>query len=288
MPPMQSDFFTNRRKSHHSIIRLQVAKKSTSTTGHIRKAQQINQRVQDGIKEYFLCQQCEDDFSKFEQSFSTNIFHPFTSDINHSFEYDSNYLNFAVLCCWRVLAYATRDEEKPHFKGKHTELIRSTLDTWKEFLLGERNDVGGNEIHCLALPGVFDASFDSIPDRLNRYLLRVIEAEIFGDEDEAFVYVKLGPLAFFGIIEYPDLSHWVDTRVDLQGTFKCGSFKVAYQYGEFILNQAYNLDLMEKNMIDKQLKKIKNSYEKDLDRVAQSETFRAYRLDKNLKGTTSR
>jgi hypothetical protein len=52
---------------------------------------------------------------------------------------------------------------------------------------------------------------------LNRYLRRTIEIDTVVSDDEAVTYCKLGPLILIGLIHYPNLRHWQNTKIHKVG-----------------------------------------------------------------------
>jgi hypothetical protein len=52
--------------------------KETSATGYLRFGPQPNRRVQDGVKVFLLCADCEQRFNLWETQFANRIFHPMT------------------------------------------------------------------------------------------------------------------------------------------------------------------------------------------------------------------
>src|SRR5437867_10627001 len=114
--------------------------KASSTTGFMRFGPQINRRAQDGVKDYFLCPACEERFSRDEDMFAKKIFYPYVNDNLVCVDYEGYVLKFAVSASWRVLAYGIEKRGLPHFRGRHQEAVRETLDTWRDYLLNQRNN----------------------------------------------------------------------------------------------------------------------------------------------------
>lgn len=71
--------------------------KKTGATGFLRNA--VNQRVQDGIKEPLLCSNCEQQFSRYENYFAKNFFHPLAKYVEfpeQTIPYDENLVKFIL------------------------------------------------------------------------------------------------------------------------------------------------------------------------------------------------
>jgi hypothetical protein len=177
----------------------------------MRYGPSMNRRAQDGIKDYFLCEACEDRFSHYEDTFAKEVFYPFVENDSVCVDYGENVLKFAISASWRVLAYSEAMDRLKHFRGRHQNAILETLETWRSYLLGTADDIGRHEIHLLPFSGVVDYSGPDIPPNFNRYLRRAVAIDTVVSDHEAVTYCKLGPLILFGFIEYPDPSHW-ETR----------------------------------------------------------------------------
>ena len=62
--------------------------KNTSITGYIRTSDNIALRKQDLVKEYLLCANCENLFSKWEKLFAENVFYPYIENRSVIINYD--------------------------------------------------------------------------------------------------------------------------------------------------------------------------------------------------------
>src|SRR5690348_14377968 len=70
--------------------------KETSATGYLRSTQAMNKRVQDGIKEKWLCTECETRLSVWETQFASTLFHPLNADGGQKIPYSSWLLKFCI------------------------------------------------------------------------------------------------------------------------------------------------------------------------------------------------
>lgn len=102
-------------------------------------------------------------------------------------------------------------------------------------------------------------------------------------DDEAFTYCKLGPMILIGLIEYPDLEHWQNTKISKRGRFGPGRTIVPGQYQQFIFNRCRRMLELERNISEKQRTVIKSSYEERIDRWETSDTYNATLLDIELQ-----
>jgi len=257
--------------------------KDTSATGFMRFGPHVNRRDQDGIKDYFLCEQCEDRFSSYETIFAREVFHPFTQDNSVCVDYDEDVLKFAVSASWRVLAYGKEKRGLSHFRGRHGGAVAETLSTWRNYLLGFSSEIGRHEIHLLPFCGVIDCTGADVPPNLNRYLRRAVEIDVTVSDATAFTYCKLGPLMLIGLIEYPDLSHWQNTRIEKIGQLAPGITASPALCREYIFTRSRRLEELERALSEKQLRKIGESYNKNREKFETSDTYRATVLDIELQ-----
>jgi len=254
--------------------------KSTSVTKVMRFGPEMNKRVQDGIKDYFLCEACEDRFGKCEAAFASEIFHPFTKDNSHVKSYGDFMLQFAVSVSWRVLAY--NKNRLHHFRGRHAEAVDATLKVWSDYLLGRCDSIGTHEMHLLPLCGIVECSSSNVPENINRYLRRVVEIDVVVSDKTAFTYAKLGPLILIGLIAYPDLFHWEGTKISSAGVFPSKDFSASSQLQDYIFSRCNRFAELEAGISERQLQKIKVSYEQNMDELEQSDTYKALLLDLEL------
>lgn len=257
--------------------------KASSTTEFMRFGPEMNRHSQDGIKDHFLCETCEDRFAALESTFATEIFHPFVADNFHEADYAEWMLKFAVSVSWRLLAYKIDERSLPHFRGRHTSSVTETLQRWRDYLLDRRDDIGEHEIHLLPLTGIIDHSASGVPKNINRYLRRTVEIEAGVSDTEAFTYYKLGPVIFIGLIAYPDLTHWKGTRISHGGRFPPRDIIAPGQYLDFISMRSRRLEKFESQFSERQLAKIKERYKKKIGRFEQSDTCRTLLMDLDLE-----
>jgi len=257
--------------------------KESSTTGFLRFGREMNRRTQDGVKGYFLCERCEDRFQKFETPFATKIFHPFVQNNSFATDYDEYFRKFAVSLVWRALAYGKQKYGLNNFRGRHQGALASALETWKEYLLGARNDIPGHEVHLVPFCGVANHTMKNVPPNINRYLMRTTEMDVVVSDENAFTYVKIGPLILVGLIAFPDRSEWINTEILESGHFGPGGFHAPGMLLHYIFSRCKRLSELEDGLSSKQLKTIEGSYEKNIARFENSNTREAAILDIILK-----
>jgi hypothetical protein len=152
--------------------------RDTSGTGYLRYGAAPNLRVQDGIKRYWLCSNCEEILNKFETLFATRIFHPFSSGKSARSRYGRWLHRFCVSVSWRVLRFY-REEGK--LAGHQPELIPRLDEAeqiWKNVLLDKTPHSGSFEQHLLHLDAIESHTLQNLPPNMNRYLMRAIDTDL--------------------------------------------------------------------------------------------------------------
>lgn len=256
--------------------------KETSGTGYMRHGPAINRRVQDGLTRQMLCGSCEDLFSTWETKFSRLVFHPFVTNSNLVAKYDDWLLRFAVSVCWRILEEATLANRLGHFRERWATEFDSCRETWKRFLLNQCSSVGDHHIHWLRWDGIIGGECASLPPNINRYLRRTVEIDVPCSNTESFVYAKLGPLIFFGMLAYAGSKQWRGTRIYVEGKIKPRDFLAPTQYRDYIFSRARRYAELEGQISPVQIQKIAATTK--LDRLLESGTLTALEMDYRLFG----
>ncbi len=257
--------------------------KATSATGFLRYGRQINLRTQDGLKEYFLCESCEDLLGKHESKFAATIFHPYMANDSHVTIYDENILKFGVGLAWRTLAFMNEKTGLKHFRGRHPQAVEQALKIWSDYLLGANTDIGKHEIHWLPLGGIVHHTLSDVPDNINRYVRRTTEIDVAVADSGASTYSKCGPIIFIGLIEEHDPSGWKGTKIHQSGTFGPGTFQVPPTFQGYLFSRCERLKQLEAGMSENQLAKIASSYQKNEKRAEKSDTLNSTLLDIRLR-----
>lgn len=178
----------------------------TSATGYLRSGTEINRRVQDGLKLYWLCNDCEQKFSKMETYFSNKIFRPLRH--NDQVGYNNNFLKFAVSLSWRVLKYFQEVGGLNKFDDKIINASNQALLYWKDFLFDQNRNPGKFEQHFYNFIGQINSENIDIPVNIHRYLQRSVEMDVMSNGNIAFVYTKLPGLLLIGYIKLNDSKPW--------------------------------------------------------------------------------
>lgn len=151
--------------------------KDTSATGYLRQAVNPNKRIQDIFKIHLLCNDCEVLFSKYEKAFSENIFSPFQKG-EKAFHYDEWFLKYIISISWRV-GVLELNKQQSIIPLKLIEELRVAVDIWKDYLLGNRKNVGSYESHVFFLDILESVSpGGKVLENMNWYFLRAIDATV--------------------------------------------------------------------------------------------------------------
>jgi hypothetical protein len=120
-------------------------------------------KAQDLAKVKLLCSDCEGRFSKWEDQFRRNFIKEQLAPV----EYEDWLVKFAVSVSWRVLTYLkyVKDDSriddsielnrfyKTPLESEFHNDADDALETWRQYLLDERNDVGRFSQHILVMNG---------------------------------------------------------------------------------------------------------------------------------------
>jgi hypothetical protein len=257
--------------------------KESSGGGYLRFGMKPNKCVQDGHKYFWLCDDCEGIFSKWEDQFAKNIFHPTVSGKVGKVSYGHWLLKFCVSVSWRVLNLYLIEHDLDHFSNQMQEKAKQTHQVWKEFLLGDRPHPARNEQHFLPLDSIESHAVDKMPTNINRYILRDIDA-VTG-EKSAFVYSKLERFVIIGFIEISHPRQWEGTKVHVKhGVVGPSNYTLPMQFGDYFMDKARRAADVQAKISEKQNTKIEQTFRKNIDNIANSETFRAMSEDVRLFG----
>jgi hypothetical protein len=250
--------------------------KKTSATGYIRQAININKRIQDGIKEKFLCPECEAKFSKYEQYFADVFFYPYLNKTKTSFNYDENLQKFIISISWRLLKKDLNGFKE--FRPEMFEYAQQAEKYWREILLNDKLDEKYE--HHLFLLGYVESSTMDLPEEFQWYLMRATDGTIASSKQESFLFTKLPAMCFISSI-FPNSikKYWGNTLIGRKGVF--GENPQSSQhpgFGDFLMSRVNYLT--KAKLSEHQITKIEKTMLKNLDRTRNSKSFeRGKRLE---------
>ena len=161
-----------------------------TTPGWIRSTEEPNLRIQDGPKEYWLCQSCEQRLSAWESRFADEMFRPFheTGVGEEKIQYGPWALKFAASVSWRVLIFF-RDRGLQYLSPADQERADRAAAVWADFILGRRKHPGEFEQHIVHLDAPSEIN-GIVSPYLSRYLLRTFDLDLITSPEACITYAK--------------------------------------------------------------------------------------------------
>ncbi len=256
--------------------------KRTSITGCIRNSQTFNKRSQDLIKEYWLCGKCEGLFSKCEMAFANKLFYPFVDQNQLVFPYDEWLGKFCASLSWRTLTYmlslTNGAQESPDL-----ESLTQAQTVLRDFLLGRSNHLLEFEQHLFPLEAIEITEMNSLPDSINRYLLRAIQMNIIGNESSIVIYTKLPSFLLLGLVKYHDSKSLSVSRVALKsGVIKPDRYTIPMGVIDYMVEQADKISKRFSELPPAQIQKIIDFMSENPNKVLESKAFQAVIADLKL------
>lgn len=217
---------------------------------YLRKADNPNMRVEDGIKIKLLCNDCEQLFSKLEDNFARNIFYPYSDKKTTSFYFDSGLIEFSISVLYRILLF--HNKENYIFNELHSDDLSETLLEWKGFLLNKKKLEKFDKVHVFFTSE--DFNINVIPtERFLNYYLRGVDGAIASNNETCFVYAKMARIILVGEIKNFDNSEMENTLISLQeGEIDTTKMKLNHQVREFLINRIKQLNSFLDKVSDKQ------------------------------------
>jgi hypothetical protein len=259
--------------------------KETSGAGHIRFAENVNLRVQDGLKPKLLCGGCEQRFGQWEKMFAEQVFTPLNRREADKFRYGTWMEKFAVSVSWRVLTVHKLIDGLADFPPTVIEAADSALLRWKQFLLDIKSNPGPFEQHMLPVDILESATVPGMPSNMNRYLARAVEIYIAYSGSNGIVYSKMGRIILFGFIQMSNTKSWQGTKLNVKsGTLGSDNYNLPSSIGDFLMDRANRMAASQAKMSARQREILNDAIYENPDRIAQSESFLAMQQDVAMFG----
>ena len=258
--------------------------RESAGNGHIRFGTKPNQRVQDGLKRYWLCTSCESRLNRSETAFATNLFHPYLESSGKQFPYSRWLIHFCTSLSWRVLRlYLDENHLKDWDKEELAHIIKAER-IWRELLLGFRPHPEAFQQHLLPLDRIESATGELVPN-INRYLMRAIDMDICRGGKTIFTYAKLGRFIVIGLVHEPNPNHWRGTKVNAnKGLVEPKEYVLPRPFGEYINQKARRMAELLNSVSNKQQAKIDSAFRQNVDRYKKSDAFQAMLADLSMFG----
>lgn len=260
--------------------------RESSPTGYLRTTQAPNKRVQDGPTCRLLCAECEGLFSGWEKSFSEQVFLPLHKGTTSLFQYSDWALKFAVSVSWRTLVWP-QDGRWSHLHPWQLESAGKAAEMWRQFLIGEREHPGSNEQRMIPLDVLESHTTPEISPFINRYMLRTVVADVVRSKRLVFTYTKLCRILILGFVDVPNRAKWRGGKVSVKRGSLGGPAEYHWprEFSEYVNHSANTGGAALGRMSAKQTAKLAALMEKDPERIANTEVFRAMTRDVEFSGT---
>jgi len=241
-----------------------------NTSNHLRSSEEPNKRVQDGLKEYLLCCECEQKFSSWEDKFAREVFRPINKGDFQKTKYSDWALKFAVSVSFRALTYYKR-KGLSHFSSEQLQEAEIALQEWKEFLLGNQPHPGKYEQHLIPLDVIESHSIPNPSPFFNRYITSTVDTDPIAGDRVAFIYVKMFKCLLIGHIKQ-DKQLWRETKIHVKNGIAGGkvNYAVPDYLFEYMNNKANHVFSLGDNISPTQKSKIAESFDSNLDKIINS------------------
>jgi len=260
--------------------------RDTSGTGYIRFSHTPNKPVQGGITVPLLCDQCEGAFSIWEKRVSEEVFSPLHKNPSQRRLYGKWLAKFSASVAWRVVTFFNQKGDFKHFSPRLSEAKNQALLKWKSFIEDKETNPGVFELHVIPLDGIENARDLDLPPNMTRYFLRSVDIDVACTDKSAFVYAKMCHLLLVGFIEMRGAKYWRGTRVHINRGFVGGKkdYAIPSNFLDYLKGRARTVADALDSISANQSRKITEKYQKNFDRAANSESFRAMTFDVALFG----
>ena len=252
--------------------------RKTSATGHIRRGEAPNRRVQDGWRHYWLCSSCEQMNGESEKLFADQYFYPLVNDQADRLHYGPWLLKFCVSISWRaLLLYRERDAFEDYSRAE-LELLGRAERVWRDFLLGKSAEFAEYGQHRFVVKGVSKANAGTAAN-INRHVLRSVAIDVLLGPEQIIVYTQIPRLFLMGVIRDRRPEDWRGTVINAEGGTTPPKQGVPSAFYNYVSDKANHAGFLLNSISDQQRAKIQEAVESDPRRVWQSDTQRAIELD---------
>lgn len=260
--------------------------RTRSGTGHIRRTDNPNKRIQDGLKLYWLCGDCEGRFGQYETEFAKKIFHPWQKGKN-LISYDDWLLKFCVSISWRVLKFCRGRNLEANYTEEQTILMDQAEQRWYDFLQGKAPHPAKFEQHLLIFENVSSTSIPDLPSNFNRFMTGAITLDIVGSDQSIMTYAKMGRFNLFGIIQKGS-NEWEGTKVHVkQGLLKPDTFTIPIGLLDLFREKAqiFSSGMSKMSLVQKE--KVERHILDNMEKYTKSDQFASIEADIAMFGKES-
>lgn len=207
---------------------------------YLRTYENPDRRVQDGPKQYLLCEKAEQEFSKRERWFSNNVFLPYLKENKQEFDYDENFAYFMISVLWRVLIDQTNQEDVK--AEKRLDFLEDVKSEWKLFLADSIYPVNFNDLNIFLTDRIVSHNTNGI--NVDLYMSRIIDATIVHNENftTVAVYVKFLRFMIWSVVK-GNPTDCEDVKIKfIPGKLKTPQRLTDTFFGGFIMNRIQEID----------------------------------------------
>ncbi|MDO9340623.1 MAG: hypothetical protein Q7T72_08885 [Bacteroidales bacterium] len=244
-----------------------------SGTGRFRQLKKLNKPIQDGIKKYLLCEECEKKIAQKEKWFKENLFESYLNAPKTQFTNNPALFYFAISVLWRVLIYFKDDGNQYYFK-KELDLAEKE---WRAFLLKGVPLKLFQNIHFIFIPEEFDIR--SNVKNLYSYFHRTVDLEIVESDQKSFVYAKFSRFILIGEIFGITESDFIGTNLNLIEALIPSTQEIKdSDVVDFMLSRVTRIKSYE-DLSPNQQQQNDNYYKEKLDRIKNSDYWNVLKKD---------
>lgn len=254
--------------------------------GKLRNGINPNIPVQDGEKHYMLCKECEGLFSTCETEFATGIFHPFQEGTQKQFPYDTWLQRFIVSVSWRSLYLDLIDFVINKTGSAHTISNLAVCEqTMRDFLLGQRNDLGKIENHVFFFDEIDTASAEIIDlnPHLNTRRSAFSHTVVVESNQAHYTYTNMAGVVFFTLYGRQQYEQWTNTQVSDVGIIEAKNQIVKSHCWEEFFQTLERANKIRSGISKKQQEKINERYVKIKGDEASYPVFGFVEKDKKIR-----
>lgn len=259
--------------------------RDSSGTGHIRNTSQVNVRVQDGVKRYWMCSKCEGRLGEFERRFAGELFRPYLHNTRTLYPYGGWLNRFCASLSWRVLRFHRDENHLSSWDPQALGYVTQALETWADLLRGNRSNPGVHEQHLLPLDEIESTTIGGLPRNINRYLMRVVDMDVLKSRDSICTYAKLGRFVIIGFVHEPNPRHWQGSKVHAnEGIVEPKHYRLPRPLWDYIDQRARRTLALMEGISEPQRAKVEDSFRQNTDRYLGSDAYLADLADFELHG----
>ena len=259
--------------------------KKTSVTGFIRDKDQIDKRAQDIAKEYWLCGDCEELFSKWERAFANKVFYPFVNEEKCEANYDYWMSKFCASVTWRTLSFTRSRNSRADKTDEYNKAVDNAELHLRNYLLGIEPNLNQYEQHVFPLDPIETTTETEFPPNINRYFLRTMAMDIVGNSTDIYIYTKLPKFIILGVVKAKELNKLRSSRISL-GTGKIGPRDYWWPDGfvNYLCDKAEEISRVHRSMPAEHLARIEEFVQNNPEKANKSKLIEAMMHDYEMFG----